>query len=384
MSRGFVKDGDQEDVPVVTPRAFLPEGYVNYVTAEGLELLRAEREALVRQRDAAGGNESDRRVERMVLGCRLQQLEERISTAVIPSDIGSEKHVIGFGAYVTLRINGQKNKTFRIVGADEADASRGLVSYFSPVAKAIYGHCAGDFVRDNLPGEIREIEVVSVSYDAVPLTCTASPSAPAPAPKAQSPKPASPRRKAVKVAVAAQPEEEAEAQVEKVEKKGDDIHEMLPVVNERGITMGHAPRWKCHDGSKLLHPVVHLHLFNSSGELYLQKRPEWKDIQPGRWDTAVGGHVAFGEPVESALRREVKEELGLEDFEPLFVKRYVFESPREKELVNVYRTVYDGPVNPSDEVDDGRFWSREEIAANLGKGVFTPNFESEYKKVLKM
>ena len=54
----------------------------------------------------------------------------------------------------------------------------------------------------------------------------------------------------------------------------------------------------------LLHPVVHLHLFNSRGELYLQKRPEWKDIQPGRWDTAVGGHVDYGETVDEALRRE--------------------------------------------------------------------------------
>ena len=51
----------------------------------------------------------------------------------------------------------------------------------------------------------------------------------------------------------------------------------------------------------LLHPVVHLHLFNSRGELYLQKRPEWKDIQPGRWDTAVGGHVDYGETVDEKL-----------------------------------------------------------------------------------
>ena len=119
-----------------------------------------------------------------------------------------------------------------------------------------------------------------------------------------------------------------------------------------------------------------------SGELYLQKRPEWKDIQPGKWDTAVGGHVDLGESVEQALRREVREELGITDFTPQQVTHYVFESARERELVFTYKTVYDGPVTPSDELDGGRFWPVEEIRANLGKGVFTPNFEGEVEKVI--
>ena len=98
----------------------------------------------------------------------------------------------------------------------------------------------------------------------------------------------------------------------------DNKNELFPLVNEDGQVLGSITRGKAHDGSKLLHPVVHLHLFNSHGQLYLQKRPEWKDIQPGKWDTACGG----------------------------------------------------------------RCWSREEIAANIGKNVFTPNFESEYTKVV--
>lgn len=161
----------------------------------------------------------------------------------------------------------------------------------------------------------------------------------------------------------------------------DNKDEMFPVVDEEGNIVGAATRGECHNGSKLLHPVVHLHLFNSDGVLYLQKRPAWKDIQPGKWDTAVGGHVDLGESVEQALRREVQEELGITDFVPERLMHYVFESAREKELVFVHRTTYDGPVTPSAETDGGRFWTLEEIRESLGKELFTPNFESEIRRL---
>lgn len=153
------------------------------------------------------------------------------------------------------------------------------------------------------------------------------------------------------------------------------------MVDENGQVLGAVSRGRAHDGSKILHPVVHLHVFNSKGELYLQHRPAWKDIQPNRWDTAVGGHVDLGENVEQALHREVREELGITQFAPESLGHYVFESLREKELVYVHRCVYDGEVCPSkSELDGGRFWSRQEILENMGKGVFTPNFENEYRK----
>lgn len=157
--------------------------------------------------------------------------------------------------------------------------------------------------------------------------------------------------------------------------------EWFPLVTPEGATVGKATRKECHSGSKLLHPVVHLHVFNPQGELYLQKRSMRKDIQPGKWDTAVGGHVDYGESTEDALRREVREELGITEFAPEKLGSYVFESAIEKELVNSYKTVYTGNITPDkEELEDGRFWSREEIREAMGKGIFTPNFESEYQK----
>ena len=161
----------------------------------------------------------------------------------------------------------------------------------------------------------------------------------------------------------------------------DNLAEMFPLVDDEGNIVGAASRGECHNGSKLLHPVVHLHLFNSRGELYLQRRPLWKDIQPGKWDTAVGGHVDLGESVEMALRREVREELGITDFTPEVLTHYVFESATERELVFVHRTTYDGPVSPSEELDGGRFWSLDEIRQQLGSGLFTPNFEGEIQRL---
>lgn len=161
----------------------------------------------------------------------------------------------------------------------------------------------------------------------------------------------------------------------------DNQQEMFPIVDESGAVTGSATRGECHSGSRLLHPVVHLHVFNSKGDLYLQRRPQWKDIQPGKWDTAVGGHVDYGETPAEALRREAREELGITDYTPAFVDKYVFDSQRERELVYVNRTTYDAEIRPSgDELDGGRFWTMQEIDDAMGKGVLTPNFESEFQR----
>lgn len=157
--------------------------------------------------------------------------------------------------------------------------------------------------------------------------------------------------------------------------------ELFPIVDEDGKQIGTALRSVCHDGkSMLLHPVVHLHLFNSKGELFLQKRSMSKDIQPGKWDTSVGGHISPGESVEEALKREAFEELGIKGFAPVFLRKYIWQSSREKELVNSFSAVSDQiPEVNTDEIEAGRYWSHEEIRSRMDTNIFTSNFEYEYK-----
>ncbi|WP_051697440.1 NUDIX domain-containing protein [Prevotella sp. 10(H)] len=159
--------------------------------------------------------------------------------------------------------------------------------------------------------------------------------------------------------------------------------EIFPLVDETGNVIGQASRSVCHNGSKLLHPVIHLHIYNSDGELFLQKRSATKDVQPNRWDSSVAGHIDLNETPEQAAIREALEELGLSVIELCFVTKYVIETDTERELSYCFYTIYDGDfiLNP-EELDDGRFWSIEEIQSNLCKDSFTTNFELDFNNFL--
>ena len=160
--------------------------------------------------------------------------------------------------------------------------------------------------------------------------------------------------------------------------------EWFPIVLPSGMVVGRSTREYCHGGSKPLHTVIHIHIIDRFSRIYLQKRSMRKDIQPGKWDTAVGGHVSYGESLIEAVYREASEELGFTEFNPIYLETYEFESSVEREMVNVFAAVGSYELHPDlDEVDEGRWWELADIDANIGKGIFTPNFESEFQMIRK-
>ncbi len=159
--------------------------------------------------------------------------------------------------------------------------------------------------------------------------------------------------------------------------------EMLAEVDENGKIIGQISRSEAHNGSMKLHPVIHVHIINGKGEILLQKRCMSKIIQPGKWDTAVGGHISYAEKIESALQRETEEEIGLDNVKFSFITKYIWKSEVESELVFVFIAKHEEfDFKPNSEVDDVRFWDKNKIRKNLGKSIFTPNFEVEFVKIL--
>ncbi|MCX7862317.1 MAG: NUDIX domain-containing protein [Bacteroidales bacterium] len=155
--------------------------------------------------------------------------------------------------------------------------------------------------------------------------------------------------------------------------------EWLPIVDKEGNILGKVSRQEAHRNKNFLHPVVHVHVLNRHGELFLQKRSISKQIMPGKWDTAIGGHISWGENLEQAVFRESKEELGIKLKQVKFLGKYVWESDIERELIYVFKTQWDENININKkEIEEGKFWSKAQIKQNIGKGLFTPNFEFEY------
>ncbi len=159
--------------------------------------------------------------------------------------------------------------------------------------------------------------------------------------------------------------------------------EMLEIVDEQGTVLKVAPRSEIHGNPALLHRVVHVLVFNSKGDLLLQKRSMSKDVAPGRWDTSVGGHVEAGESLEISAAREMDEELGI-SCEPEFLYSYIHSNPYESELVYTYRCTHDGPYSfNKEEIDELRAWSLEEIKENLQGNTLSDNFKHEITTYLE-
>ncbi len=324
MSRGFIKEGDQEEIPRVPMRAYLPEGVPNYVTKEGLEALKEELKNLEAERVKAGDNY----IVVNFIDASIKLLVDRINSAVEVDLSKSNKDTVSFGAWV--RYNG---RVVRIVGVDEADVNKGLISFISPIAKLLIGKKAGDVIE--LKGS-EKITVEEVSFEPMELSQIIN-DKPV---KTSTTIERRPRR-----IIEVQPELTAQPIVDKEDiaepSKADEsrtfepevnVTEFLPIVNERGNIVGRAMYVELHKGNKMLHPVAHLHVINGKGET---TRQYW-------W------HVAFGDTPEKTLKRKMVETLGLSGANPKLKRQYIRESKTEKELVYVFTAVSeeDLPITP--------------------------------------
>jgi transcription elongation factor GreB len=166
MSRGFVKEDDQEDVPMVPQRAYLPAGATNFVTQTGMNQLLAEKQMLENEKNNLNNaSENEKRIELNYINAKLQLLNNRIAEARIVNLNEQPQNEIRFGATVTLKTKASKNfQTFQIVGADEADISKGKVSFISPIARLLINKTIGDKVILKQAGKDIIFEVIDISY----------------------------------------------------------------------------------------------------------------------------------------------------------------------------------------------------------------------------
>ena len=326
MSRGFIKEGDQEEIPRVPMRAYLPEGVPNYVTKEGLEALKEELKDLEAERVKAGDNY----IMVNFLDASIKLLVDRINNAVEVDLTKAAKDTVSFGAWV--RYNG---RAMRIVGVDEADVNKGLISFISPIAKMLIGKKAGDIIE--LKGT-EKIKVEEVSFEPMALTQLIN-DKPAKASTTTEKRPRRIIEEQPEPTEQAQPIEEHVAVAATVKEEGPrrfepEVNpiEFLPIVNERGNIVGRAIYVELHQGNKMLHPVAHLHVMNGEGET---TRRYW-------W------HVAFGDTPEKTLKRKMAETLGLSGVNPKLKRQYIRETKAEKELVYVFTVVSEAdlPITP--------------------------------------
>ena len=166
MSRGFVKEDDQEEIPMVPPRADLPEGVSNYVTQVGMNELLSEKQALVDEKSKLEiSDENEKRIALNHINAKLHLLENRIATAKIVKLKEQARDEIRFGAVVKLKILANNSiQTFQIVGVDEADISKGKIAFTSPLARLLINKKIGDHPILKRGQEEQVFEIIDITY----------------------------------------------------------------------------------------------------------------------------------------------------------------------------------------------------------------------------
>ena len=166
MSRGFVKEDDQEEVPIVPPRAYLPEGVTNFVTPNGINQLMAEKQMLINEKNnLINAMENEKRIALNYINAKLLLLDNRIAVAKIVNLNEQPQNEVRFGAIVTFKMEASNNtQTFQIVGVDEADISKAKVSFISPIARVLLNKKPGDKVILKQAGKDIIFEIINISY----------------------------------------------------------------------------------------------------------------------------------------------------------------------------------------------------------------------------
>jgi|SRR5690606_668106 len=166
MSRGFVREGDQEEMPIIPPRAALPPNVPNYVTPVGLQLLNDELKQLeIEKSSISGKSDTEKRITSAIITAKMNQLIERINTARVIDPQEQPIDEVRFGAKVTFRnLNNGQIQTFQIVGVDEADVAKGKISFLAPIAVTLTGCKLQNEVDFNLGGEKRRLKIIKISY----------------------------------------------------------------------------------------------------------------------------------------------------------------------------------------------------------------------------
>ena len=163
MSRAFVKEGDGDENAGDLPELPISE-HPNYVTPRGMALLRTRLDDAGRRLGEIDANAVGARLEAAHIERELRWLQARILGAITIAPERQPSELIAFGARVEVVDDDGREYRYRIVGEDEADPELGLISWVSPLARALHGARVGDSVVWKRPAGDLEVHILGIDY----------------------------------------------------------------------------------------------------------------------------------------------------------------------------------------------------------------------------